>query len=147
MKAYTVLCLGMSLVAVSTKAEEAVQTPQREAVAAGVWKTLIGSPEDLTLLSVAGQQPRKAALAAMPTVAFPLAKAEIEARVNARRTALRFPLGLDKDVYGFGVDFNSLRRTGSVFQPHVDHWGGRTERLGTGEYTQNRDAQSRLLTA
>ena len=27
-----------------------------------------------------------------------------------------------------GVDFESLRRTGSIFRLHVDHWGGQTGR-------------------
>ena len=128
MRTYTVLCLGMSLLSCSAKAAEAVQTPHWEAVAPGVWKTVIGAPEDLTLLSAAGQQPKKESLAAMPAAPFPLAQAEIEGRVNARRTALRFPLALDEDIYGLGVDFQSLRRTGSVFQLHVDHWSGRTGR-------------------
>jgi alpha-D-xyloside xylohydrolase len=110
------------------RATESALTPLWEPVAPGVWKTTIGTSEDLTLLSAAGQTPKLAALAEMPAATFPFAAAEIEARVQTRRTALRFPLGLDEDIYGLGVDFKTLRRTGSVFQLHVDHWSGRTGR-------------------
>jgi alpha-glucosidase (family GH31 glycosyl hydrolase) len=108
--------------------ETASLNPVWKSVAPGVWKATIGSPEDLTLLSAAGQSPKKDALAALPEATFPLPENEIEARASTRRTTLRFPLALDEDVYGLGVDFKSLRRTGSNFQLHVDHWGGRTGR-------------------
>lgn len=103
-------------------------TPQWESVAPGVWKTVIGTPEDLTLLKAADASPRKDALAALPSAPFPLEKSEIEVRLFSRRIALRFPLALDEDIYGLGVDFKSLRRTGSNFQLHVDHWSGRPGR-------------------
>src|ERR671912_2203624 len=64
----------------------------------------------------------------MPDAAFPLGRGEIEARQWDWKTALRFPLALDEEVYGLGVDFRTMRRTGSVFLLHVDHWGGRTGR-------------------
>ncbi len=41
---------------------------------------------------------------------------------------MRFPLALDEDVYGLGVDFKSMRRNGAAFQLHVDHWGGQPGR-------------------
>src|SRR5665213_1726379 len=75
-------------------------------------------------ISVSG----KGKAAAMPAAAFPLPETEIEARPQLRRIALRFPLALDEDIYGLGVDFVSLRRTGSVFQLHEDHWSGRPGR-------------------
>ena len=120
--------LGVLLTGVPAGATETALTPQWEPVAPGVWKATIGSPEDLTLLNAAGQAPRREALAGMPAATFPLAETEIEARLQARRTALRFPLALDEDIYGLGVDFGTLRRTGSVFQLHVDHWSGRPGR-------------------
>ena len=122
-------CLpAVPLASVPATAAETAFTPHWQLVAPGVWKATIGSPEDLTLLSAAGQSPRLEALAAMPAATFPLAATEIEARLETRRTALRFPLALDEDVFGLGVDFKSLRRTGSTFQLHVDHWAGRPGR-------------------
>jgi hypothetical protein len=98
------------------------------AVAPGVWKAAIGTPEDLTLLSAAGAVPNTGALAAMPALPFPLPAGAIDGRLTRGNVALRFPLALDEDVYGLGVDFTSMRRTGSTFQLHVDHWGGRPGR-------------------
>ncbi len=121
--------LALALFAlVLARAADPALTPKWEPVASGVWKAMIGSPEDLTLLTAAGQAPRLAALAGMPAAAFPLDEAEIAAQPQPRRTVLRFPLALDEDVYGLGVDFLSLRRTGSVFQLHEDHWSGRPGR-------------------
>ena len=120
--------LSVPLLSTPAGATETVLTPKWEPVGPGVWKATIGSPEDFTLLGAAGQAPLLGALGGMPAEEFPLVASEIAARVQARRTALRFPLGLDEDIYGLGVDFKSLRRTGSVFQLHIDHWSGRTGR-------------------
>ncbi len=97
-------------------------------VAPGVWKATIGRPDRLTLLTAAGVAPKADALRRMPAASFPLAQDEAEGRVSNGKVALRFPLALDEDVYGLGVDFRSMRRTGAAFQLHVDHWGGRTGR-------------------
>lgn len=121
-------CLGILLTASSLQAGTTGVTPKWELVAPGVWKTVVGSPEDLTLLGAAGQTPNKEALAGLPAVPFALDPVEIEAQLTARRVMLRFPLALDEDIYGLGVDFKTLRRTGTVFQLHVDHWSGQTGR-------------------
>ena len=97
-------------------------------VAPGVWKASIGTPEDLTLLGAAGATPDRDALAAMPRAGFPLRADGIDGRLTHGKVALRFPLAADEDVYGLGVDFTAMRRTGSAFQLHVDHWGGRPGR-------------------
>ena len=96
-------------------------------VAPGVWKATTGTPEQLTLLSAAGAAPKVDALRSMPA-ATPPSTAEIEGRVADGKVALRFPLALDEEVYGLGVDFRTMRRTGASFQLHVDHWGGRSGR-------------------
>jgi alpha-glucosidase (family GH31 glycosyl hydrolase) len=105
-----------------------VVTPVWEQVAPGVWKTTVGTAESYTLLSAAGIQPQVEALRAMPVAAFPLDQKEIEGRLLNGKTSLRFPLALDEDVYGLGVDFKSMRRTGSTFLLHVDHWSGQPGR-------------------
>src|SRR5262245_48115246 len=102
--------------------------PEWHSVAPGVWKATVGTPESFTLLSAAGVAPKRDALGEMPAVAFPLDAEAIEARTLNGKVALRFPLAGDEEIYGLGVDFRTMRRTGSVFQLHVDHWGGRTGR-------------------
>jgi alpha-glucosidase (family GH31 glycosyl hydrolase) len=99
-----------------------------ERVAPGVWRAQAGKAESLTLLGAAGSKPAIEALGNLPEAPFPLDRKEIEARQWGWKTALRFPLALNEDVYGLGVDFKTMRRTGSVFLLHVDHWGGQTGR-------------------
>ena len=124
------LALGLlAIVAADARAQSAPTTqPAWTLVAPGVWKTTIGKAEDLTLLSAAGIQSKVTALAAMPKAAFPLNAQEIAASQWDWKTAVRLPLVLDEDIYGLGVDFKSIRRTGTTFQLHVDHWGGVTGR-------------------
>ena len=124
------LALGLlAIVAADARAQSAPTTqPAWTLVAPGVWKTTIGKAEDLTLLSAAGIQSKVTALAAMPEAAFPLNAQEIAASQWDWKTAVRLPLALDEDIYGLGVDFKSIRRTGTTFQLHVDHWGGVTGR-------------------
>jgi alpha-D-xyloside xylohydrolase len=97
-------------------------------VAPGVWKATLGTPERLTLLTAAGVAPKVDALRSMPPSPFPVGNHEIQGRIGSGKVALRFPLALDEEVYGLGVDFRTMRRTGATFQLHVDHWGGRTGR-------------------
>ena len=119
----------------AASAAQAVQQPKVAAtplrfveIAPGVWKGTIGTPEPLTLLKAAGVSPKSDALRAMPKPAFPLAQNAIEGRLTNGKVTLRMPLALDEDVYGLGVDFRAMRRNGSAFQLHVDHWNGRTGR-------------------
>jgi alpha-D-xyloside xylohydrolase len=123
-----VVCVGLLIAARGVAAQPGATTPKWEPVAPGVWRATLGAPESFTLLSAAGVPPRLERLRAMPEASFPLDAREIEARLTRGKVALRFPLALDEEVYGLGVDFKSMRRTGSVFQLHVDHWGGRTGR-------------------
>ena len=97
-------------------------------MAPGVWRAQVGKPETLTLLGAAGARPAVAGLRKLPDAPFPLDQREIVARRWGWKTAVRFPLALGEDVYGLGVDFKTMRRTGSTFQLHVDHWGGVTGR-------------------
>jgi alpha-glucosidase (family GH31 glycosyl hydrolase) len=122
------LALFLTDVAVHAAPSSGSQKLKWTQVAPGVWKTTIGKAEDLTLLSAAGIEPKKEALAAMPKAEFPISADEVEATQWDWKTAVRLPLALNEDIYGLGVDFKSIRRTGSTFTLHVDHWGGVTGR-------------------
>ena len=98
--------------------------PRWNEVAPGVWEASVGEPERLTLLGAAGQTPKRDALAKLTRAEFPFAAGEARARVAGGKVALRFPLEPDEEIFGLGVDFKSLRRTGSTLRLHVDHWGG-----------------------
>ncbi|PYS81603.1 MAG: ABC transporter substrate-binding protein [Acidobacteria bacterium] len=121
-------CLCALFASLPPTASGQARAPTWARVAPGVWRTQIGKPEGLTLLGAAGARPAVEALRKLPDLPFPLDPKGIEARQWGWKTAVRFPLALDEDVYGLGVDFKTVRRTGSVFQLHVDHWGGVTGR-------------------
>jgi alpha-D-xyloside xylohydrolase len=93
-------------------------------LAPGVFEARVGTPERLTLLAAAGQPPRREALAKLPGAPLPFDARETAARIASGKVALRFPLAEDEEIYGLGVDFKSLRRTGATLRLHVDHWGG-----------------------
>jgi alpha-glucosidase (family GH31 glycosyl hydrolase) len=122
---FSILALcSCAAIGLRAAAPVAVQ-PRWTEVAPGVWKATIGKAESFTLLSAAGGAPMKDALAAMPKAAFPIDQKEIEGRQWGWKTTARFPLGKSEDVYGLGVDFTNMRRNGSVFELHVDHWDSR----------------------
>jgi alpha-D-xyloside xylohydrolase len=102
----------------------AQQTPWKE-VAPGVWKTVVGSPESYDLLKASGAVPDTAALSRMQHVAFPLSQNEISATTANNKTSLRFPLTPEEQLFGFGLNFQTIYQRGKILQLHVDHYGGR----------------------
>jgi alpha-D-xyloside xylohydrolase len=93
-------------------------------VAPGVWRAAVGTPERVSLLGVAGGEPRVDALRAMPAADFPLPRAEIVAASTDGKVAIRVPLRADEQLYGLGLNFKTVQQRGSVKQLHVDHYGG-----------------------
>ena len=122
------LCLCALVAVLSATVSAQTLAPRWERVAPGVWRAQVGRPESLTLLGAAGARPSVEGLRKLPDAPFPLDRGEIEARRWGWKTAVRLPLALGEEVYGLGVDFRTMRRTGSIFQLHVDHWGGVTGR-------------------
>jgi len=94
-------------------------------VAPGIWKTVVGTPEDFDLLKAAGVTPNKEALNEMGEVGFPLPKADILASVQDRKTYLSFPLDKNEQLYGFGLNFQTVHRRGKILQLHVDNYAGK----------------------
>jgi alpha-glucosidase (family GH31 glycosyl hydrolase) len=94
-------------------------------IAGGVWKGVVGKPENYDLLKASGAMPMKEALAGMRNVSFPLTQAEINGQVNDGKTYLRFPLTKDEQLFGFGLNFQTVHQRGKILQLHVDHYGGR----------------------
>lgn len=100
------------------------EAPAWKEIFPGVWKATVGTPEDYDLLKAAGAEPFTESLRNMSSQPFPLDQSAIDAHRTGTRTVLSFPLALDENIYGLGVDFNSMRRTGMTFQLHEDHWKG-----------------------
>jgi alpha-D-xyloside xylohydrolase len=94
-------------------------------VAPGVWKGVTGKPEAYDLLTAAGSVPNTAALSKMPAATFPLAESDIAGTVNDGKTSLRFPLSKDEQLFGFGLNFQTVYQRGKILQLHMDHYGGK----------------------
>ncbi len=94
-------------------------------VAPGVWKAVIGKPDVYNLLSASGAKPYIAGITKLGAASFPLSQADIAGTANDGKTHLRFPLDKEEQVYGFGLNFQTVHQRGKILQLHVDHYGGR----------------------
>lgn len=93
-------------------------------VAPGVWKGIIGKPDAYDLLKAAGVAPNTASIAKMTTAIFPFDENEIAANITDNKTYLRFPLNRTEQLYGFGLNFQTVNQRGKILHLHVDHYGG-----------------------
>jgi alpha-D-xyloside xylohydrolase len=112
------LMAGAALSAIGATAEaqtSSVGAPQLDsrwlAIAPGIWKARIGSPEAITPVSSRLVEPRTAALlTAAPVLAPPLAPPN--GGVRSRGTSLTLPLAAGEELYGFGLQFFLLQHRG-----------------------------------
>jgi alpha-D-xyloside xylohydrolase len=92
-------------------------------VANGIWKVSVGKPENYDLLKAADVKPNISAIKKLPTSAFPLTKNDIVVRFQDGKTYLRFPLVKEEQLYGFGLNFQTIHQRGRILRLHVDHYG------------------------
>ena len=91
----------------------------------GVWKGVVGTPEDYSLLDVAAVTPLKESFARLPEVALPALANEIVGSIQDGKTSLRIPLQKKEQLYGFGLNFQTVHQRGKILNLHVDHYGGK----------------------
>lgn len=96
-----------------------------EAVAPGVWKGSVGKPESYNLLTASGATPSVDGLKNMGDAPFPFEKSEITGKLSDGKTYLRFPLDKKEQLYGFGLNFQTVHQRGKILELHVDHYGGK----------------------
>jgi alpha-D-xyloside xylohydrolase len=101
------------------------QTISWTEVAPGVWKGIVGKPEEYNLLKASGNRPSKDALQKLGSTSFPLQKSEIVATLRDGKTYLQFPLQQREQLFGFGLNFQTVHQRGKILQLHVDHYAGR----------------------
>lgn len=89
----------------------------------GVWKGVIGTPEDYSLLGIIDSKPKIEGLNRLPETVKPVILDSIESNVSDRKTMLRFPLQKKEQIYGFGLNFKTVHQRGSILNLHVDHYG------------------------
>ncbi|MDP3180695.1 MAG: ABC transporter substrate-binding protein, partial [Bacteroidota bacterium] len=119
----TKLYLTFSLILIVSLAVLA-QNPVWEEVASGVWKSVVGTPDQFDLLKASGVKPNTDALSKLVKASFPLPVTEIAAEISDGKTFLRFPLVKAEQLYGFGLNFKTVQQRGKILQLHVDHYGG-----------------------
>ncbi|MCE5178381.1 MAG: DUF5110 domain-containing protein [Porphyromonadaceae bacterium] len=115
-----ILSISLSLVALFLSAQINWQQ-----VEPGVWKGIVGTPEAYSLLGVAGISPQSEALKKMPAVNFPAFGNEVVGAVSDGKTSLRIPLVKGEQLYGFGLNFQTVHQRGKILNLHVDHYGGK----------------------
>lgn len=91
----------------------------------GVWKGIVGTPEDYSLLGVANATPLKEGFTRLPQTDIPSIAPEIVGEVVNGKTHLRFPLEKNEQLYGFGLNFQTVHQRGKILNLHVDHYGGK----------------------
>ena len=96
-------------------------------VAPGVWKAIVGKPDAYNLLTASGAKPSMAALAKLGAPTFPLNQPDIAITVTEGKTSLRFPLDHKEQLYGFGLNFQTVHQRGRIMRLHVDHYGGKDD--------------------
>lgn len=96
-----------------------------EQVAPGVWKGVVGTPESYSLLQVADVTPKMEGFSRLPEVILPAFASEIKGNIQDGQTALRIPLQRKEQLYGFGLNFQTVHQRGKILNLHVDHYGGK----------------------
>ena len=106
-------------------ADLSAQDIKWEAVAPGIWKGIVGEPEAYNLLTASGAMPLADGLKNMGDAPFPFEKNEITGKLSDGKTYLRFPLDKKEQLYGFGLNFQTVHQRGKILELHVDHYGGK----------------------
>lgn len=95
-------------------------------IAPGIWKLTIGNPDqEIRYTEFADRTPRMDSLQKFAKKDFPFNPADIRfTQDNDHSIGLRIPASPDEDIFGFGLQFDGLKKRGRVLNLTVDHWGG-----------------------
>ena len=91
----------------------------------GIWKAEVGKPQKHSLLKAAGGKANLAALQILPKAQFPIDKRAIEVKVIDGKTYLKFPLQKEEQIFGLGLNFQTVNHRGRILNLHMDHFGGK----------------------
>ncbi|MBW7891136.1 MAG: DUF5110 domain-containing protein [Chitinophagaceae bacterium] len=94
-----------------------------EEEAPGIWKAVVGEPEKVTPLSIAGIQPKLSALSSLGNPAFPENLRQSTGEIFDAKAILRFPLERGEQLFGLGLNFKSVQQRGTIKELQVDHYG------------------------
>jgi alpha-glucosidase (family GH31 glycosyl hydrolase) len=102
----------------------AQSTLRWQEVQPGIWKASIGRPERLTLLKAAEVKANRSALALLPKTTFPLPAEKIAVTTHDHKIFLRFPLVREEQLFGLGLNFQTINQRGRILNLREDHYGG-----------------------
>ena len=85
----------------------------------GVWKGVVGTPEAYSLLEVAGCTPQKEGFKRLPEVGLPEWAGKIVGNVQDGKTSLRIPLQKKEQLYGLGLNFQTVHQRGKILNLHM----------------------------
>ncbi|MBA4198105.1 MAG: ABC transporter substrate-binding protein [Chitinophaga sp.] len=91
----------------------------------GIWKGIVGKPESYDLLKASGAKPFEEGLLKLAKTGFPLQQDDISASLTDGKVYLQFPLQKEEQLYGFGLNFQTVHQRGKILQLHTDHYGGK----------------------
>jgi alpha-glucosidase (family GH31 glycosyl hydrolase) len=91
----------------------------------GIWKAVLGKTQKHSLLQAAGGRANLKALQQLPQTKFPLDKGAIEVKIIQGKTYLKFPLQRNEQIYGLGLNFQTVNQRGRILNLHMDHFGGK----------------------
>jgi len=101
------------------------QSLQWQEVMPGVWKTIYGKPDTYNLLSAADIKPNRTAIEKMAKTGLSLAMDKIRAETVNGQVYLRFPLERNEQIFGLGLNFQTVHQRGKILNLRMDHYGGR----------------------
>jgi alpha-glucosidase (family GH31 glycosyl hydrolase) len=90
----------------------------------GIWKSTVGRPERVTPLRAAEAKANSRALAALPKATFPLSADKIAISTQDHKIFLRFPLEKEEQLFGLGLNFQTVNQRGRILNLREDHYGG-----------------------
>ncbi|MEX0321372.1 MAG: TIM-barrel domain-containing protein [Puniceicoccaceae bacterium] len=104
---------------------------QWQQLANGVWKAeLFEADDELSYTDLAARKPRLETLNGLTNVSFPFAKDGIGfCKTKDGQIYVRVPVEADESIYGFGLQFDGIKKSKKVLNLSTDHWklgGGRT---------------------
>jgi alpha-D-xyloside xylohydrolase len=101
------------------------QVPEWKKEYAGTYICQINVPATYNLLSSCNKKPKENAINRLSDQEIPIDVKEVKSITKNGKTYLRFPLDRGEQLYGFGLNFQTVRQRGRIMRLHVDHYGGK----------------------
>ena len=101
-----------------------------QSIANGIWRCQLGDiSKEQCYSNLAAEPPRLDRINALPPAGFPFVGDVPSYQNNDGKITVRIPAEADEQLYGFGLQFDGLKKNKTVLTLNADHWGkggGRT---------------------